>query len=59
MIELARSALVRRSTWLRCMIDKVVGKELFEKIEVTLALDLVCIATNNAFAASLTLFPDM
>ena len=29
------------------MIDKVVGKELFEKVEVAFALDLVCIATND------------
>src|SRR4051794_23906350 len=46
-IKLARSALVRRSTGLRCMIDKVVGKELFKQVEVAFALDLFCVATND------------
>jgi hypothetical protein len=29
------------------MIDKVVGKELFEEVEIGLALNLVCVATND------------
>ena len=41
------------------MIDKVVGKELFEKIEIALALDSSVLRRTTAFAASLTSFADM
>src|SRR5262245_20671162 len=48
-VELPHTRLVGRRPWLRGVVDEIVGKQLVEYAEVSFALNLVVISTNDRF----------
>ena len=46
-IEFPDTGLVGSGSWLRCVVHEVVGEQVFEDLEVTVSLDLFCIAADN------------
>jgi len=46
-VELAYAGLVWSCSGLRCVIDKIIGEELFEDFELPLALNFLCVSAHN------------
>jgi hypothetical protein len=49
LVEFSDASLIGRGSGLSSVIDEIVGEEFFENGEVSLALDLFVISTDNGF----------
>src|SRR5713101_5782270 len=46
-VELTHAGLVWSCSGLRCVIDKIICEELFEDVELPLALNFACVSAHN------------